>query len=684
MSGLFGTLHVGKSGIFANQRSIDVTSHNIANANTEGYSRQRAELQTERPFCTPSMNNAAGAGQLGRGVNVADINRIRDTFLDYQVRIELGVQGKYAGRHKFLNEIENIFNEPSETGISTLLGNFFDGWQELSKQPHSSNARTVVAEQSKALTDELNHLYGQLHKLKDNAKTSIRQDLNDVNSILDQMERLNEEIIQVTAAGQKPNDLLDRRDLLLDKLSSKFGINIEKKGLNGIDVNTKGDAGAEPPDGLNLIRAIDPHKAARLAYISSIEPKGAVLEGNDASEILNNLQKNGKIILNEQEIELTNIKNLNGPTTITIDNLMSELQKDIDNIYNGTAYDGIKFTVGKTDNGKGLLITSSVKGEDSKVELKANEVSVTGIYKVTYYKNADMTDEKNKVEMTINLSDEDYKALDKSRTLWTDKSGNPVDASGTVHKVDKTKRTVDLAHNSISKFQPSTGNLNGYMSVQDDIDNQIEQLNKLARTLAYAVNAVHSQSQDSTNDDLPFFVNKDENGTEDKITAENITVNKDILKDVMKIKVGRGDKPGETDGTRALAIANIMDKLIEIQNLDLLKGRQEALNAIGGDWTQDEAEIWTIKGTTDGMTFGGYFKDMVDRLGVQTQEAKRMVKNQHSVLASFQQSRDAVSGVSLDEEMTNLIQFQHAYQANAKLISTVDELLDVVVNGLKR
>ncbi|MBV1819346.1 flagellar hook-associated protein FlgK, partial [Bacteroidales bacterium MSK.15.36] len=204
MSGLFGTLHVGKSGIFANQRSIDVTSHNIANANTEGYSRQRAELQTERPFCTPSMNNAAGAGQLGRGVNVADINRIRDTFLDYQVRIELGVQGKYAGRHKFLNEIENIFNEPSETGISTLLGNFFDGWQELSKQPHSSNARTVVAEQSKALTDELNHLYGQLHKLKDNAKTSIRQDLNDVNSILDQMERLNEEIIQVTAAGQKP------------------------------------------------------------------------------------------------------------------------------------------------------------------------------------------------------------------------------------------------------------------------------------------------------------------------------------------------------------------------------------------------------------------------------------------------------------------------------------------------
>ncbi|WP_096635423.1 flagellar hook-associated protein FlgK [Clostridium cochlearium] len=652
MSGLFGTLHVGKSGIFANQRSIDVTSHNIANANTEGYSRQRAELQTERPFCTPSMNNAAGAGQLGRGVNVADINRIRDTFLDYQVRIELGVQGKYAGRHKFLNEIENIFNEPSETGISTLLGNFFDGWQELSKQPHSSNARTVVAEQSKALTDELNHLYGQLHKLKDNAKTSIRQDLNDVNSILDQMERLNEEIIQVTAAGQKPNDLLDRRDLLLDQLSAKFGINIDKKGLNGIDVNTKGDAGAEPPDGLNLIQMVKPEEALRFAYISSIESK----KGTDGEEIVD-------------------------------------------------------------DSGKKT-------------------------YTVTYYKNADMTDEKNKVEMTINLSDEDYKALDKSRTLWTDKSGNPVGEDGNIfdkygNRIDEDGKLISengeikytkvegknydftSADNSeffkynqegnlvevneggeastspnvialekvkIPTFQPSTGNLNGYMSVQDDIDNQIEQLDKLARTLAYAVNAVHSQSQDNLKDELLFFVNKDKTGEEGEkeITARNITVNEEILKDVMKIKVGKGDNPGETDGTRALAIANIMDKLIEIQNLDLSEGRQEALNAIGGDWTQDEAEIWTIKGNTDGMTFGGYFKDMVDRLGVQTQEAKRMVKNQHSVLASFQQSRDAVSGVSLDEEMTNLIQFQHAYQANAKLISTVDELLDVVVNGLKR
>jgi flagellar hook-associated protein 1 FlgK len=84
------------------------------------------------------------------------------------------------------------------------------------------------------------------------------------------------------------------------------------------------------------------------------------------------------------------------------------------------------------------------------------------------------------------------------------------------------------------------------------------------------------------------------------------------------------------------------------------------------------------------MTVDNFFKDTINKLGVQAQEAKRIVKNQQSLLNSFNESKLSVSGVSLDEEMANLIQFQHAYQANAKIIATVDELLEVVVNGLKR
>ncbi|GAA0724350.1 flagellar hook-associated protein FlgK [Clostridium malenominatum] len=609
MSGLFGTLNIGKSGLFANQRAIDVATHNIANANTEGYSRQRAEMQTRRPFCTPGMNNAAEPGQIGTGVIISQITRVRDSFLDYQVRVELGVQGNFAGRDKFLREVENIFNEPSDTGISNLIGKFFDSWQQLAKQGDTSNARTVVAEQSKALADELNRVYDKLEKLKGNAQDVIRQSVFDANSIMRQIRQLNDEIIQVSVAGNNPNDLMDRRDYLLDQLSGKFGVKIDKVGHNAIDVNTKEDAKALPPGGGNLIQGINPENVLNFAYISSIEPSEGVTYGQD------------------------------------------------------------------------------------------------GTYKVTYYKNGDMTSEKNKVVIEMSVEGEDnltamdkLRALDECRVIWTGKDGLAVDKEG--------KPLGESANiNSIATFTPSSGELKGYMSVQEDIDANIEQLNKLAQAIVYSVNAIHSQNGDASLDDLPFFVNKDKAnysknpskltnledvlGAESNITAGNISINVEILNNVMLIKTGKDLNGGESDGKRALAIASLRDKFMEIQNIKLegagKTNRKSYIDGLCGGLVKDnDLDLLVVKGSTDGMKIDSYFKDSIDRLGVQAQEAKRMVKNQQSVLAGFEESRLAVSGVALDEEMTNMIQFQHAYQANAKIISTVDELLDVIVNGLKR
>lgn len=609
MSGLFGTLNIGKSGLFANQRAIDVATHNIANANTEGYSRQRAEMQTRRPFCTPGMNNAAEPGQVGTGVIISQITRVRDSFLDYQVRVELGVQGNFAGRDKFLREVENIFNEPSDTGISNLIGKFFDSWQQLAKQGDTSNARTVVAEQSKALADELNRVYDKLEKLKSNAQDVIRQSVFDANSIMRQIRQLNDEIIQVSVAGNNPNDLMDRRDYLLDQLSGKFGVKIDKVGHNAIDVNTKEDAKALPPGGGNLIQGINPENVLNFAYISSIEPSEGVTYGQD------------------------------------------------------------------------------------------------GTYKVTYYKNGDMTSEKNKVVIEMSVEGEDnltamdkLRALDECRVIWTGKDGLAVDKEG-----KPLGESTDI--NSIATFTPSSGELKGYMSVQEDIDANIEQLNKLAQAIVYSVNGIHSQNADATSDDLPFFVNKDKAnysknpskltnledvlGAESNITAGNISINVEILNNVMLIKTGKDLNGGESDGKRALAIASLRDMFMEIQNIKLegagKTNRKSYIDGLCGGFVKDkDLDLLVVKGSTGGMKIDSYFKDSIDRLGVQAQEAKRMVKNQQSVLAGFEESRLAVSGVALDEEMTNMIQFQHAYQANAKIISTVDELLDVIVNGLKR
>jgi flagellar hook-associated protein 1 FlgK len=236
MSGLFGTLGIGTKGMNVAQRSIDVTSHNIANANTDGYSRQRAQIETTKPYGGAIMGSITQAGQVGTGAQVSAIIRIRDTFLDYQVRSETSTKGAYDMKSNFLTEVENVFNEPSDTGISTLMTKFFSAWDELSKQPQSSNARTVAAQQTKALTDALNHTYSSLTDLQTNAQSLIQNNVTDVNSMLNQIDDLNKQIKTVTVSGNAPNDLLDKRDLLVDKLSSKFGINIDKKSFNEIDL----------------------------------------------------------------------------------------------------------------------------------------------------------------------------------------------------------------------------------------------------------------------------------------------------------------------------------------------------------------------------------------------------------------------------------------------------------------
>ena len=596
MSGLFSTFNVAKRGMNVQQKAIEVTSHNIANANTDGYSRQRVKIETTRPFGMPTMNNAAEPGQLGTGAQISAVERVRDAFLDYQIRVETSTYGKYEARQKFLNEVESIFNEPSSTGLSTLIGKFYDSWHQLSKQAHSSNARTVVAQQSAALADELNHTYNQLVKLKANANDLTSATVFDVNSMISQINELNQQIVGVKVAGNMPNDLMDKRDLLLDQLSSKINIKIVKSDFEGIDVYPVDENGATQPA---IVRAKPNHEINKLSSI--------------------------------KDIKATN---------------------------------------------------------------------TAGEYEITYFPLGDITATPQTIRVT-GLTEEKAKEFEQTRVLWTDSKGIVIDSNGS-----PVANGATIAGSQLRLFKPASGELNGYMTVTKDIDIYIDQLNAMAKALAFTVNAVHSGKSDAGDDKVPFFVNndiaKDSTKTiddilaaEKNITAGNIAVNKEILSDVMKIKTRTNDYQfdnasdnildGETDGARAQAIANLRDVLLRIQDIGgAIKERKDLFDSSAANDGFANGTKMNIPNNTSGMTVDNFFKDTINKLGVHSQEAKRIVKNQESLLNSFNESKLSVSGVSLDEEMANLIQFQHAYQANAKIIATVDELLDVVVNGLKR
>lgn len=593
MSGLFGTFNIAKRGMFTQQKALDVTAHNIANVNTDGYSRQRAKISTTRPFATPSIHNTAEPGQLGTGSQIAAIERIRDSFIDFQVRAETSILGQYSTREKFLSEVEGILNEPTDTGISNLMGEFYKAWQDLSKHPEGSNTRVVAAEKSASLANSINHTYGQLEKLKENSKELTRSAVAEVSALLDQIDKLNQEIMTVNVSGKMPNDLMDQRDMLLDEISSKFNIKIEKSNYEGINLKAE-------DSNLNMIKAVNNKtEVNRLSYVDSI---------------------------------------------------------------------------------------------DAKKDPKTGQY--TGDIEVTYYKLGNKLSAENKVTVTLKMDPADQneisrikKELEDSRVIWTNVNGEPVDDNGvSLGTIDSVTGELNLDPTksfNTSLFKPSKGELKGLMSINDDIQKYENDLNRLAKSLAWSVNAIHTKNIDK-NDQILFFVNKD-GGSEDDINASNIAVNPEIMKDVMKIIVGSSKESGESDNERALAIAGLKDTILMIQDIGSdIKTREDLIGVKGSNGFDTAPNEFFIKNNVKGMKMDAYFKNMVNKLGVDAQEAKQTAKNQRKLLASFEESRLSISGVSEDEEMTNLIQFQHAYQANAKVIATIDELLDVVINGLKR
>jgi flagellar hook-associated protein 1 FlgK len=220
-------LQTALSGLLAEQQAMDVTGHNIANANTEGYSRQVAVLETNQAIPVPALSAITGQGaQLGTGVTVETYTRIRNAYLDAQWRAQNSALGAAGAQAEELEQAQSAFNEPSSTGIASQLSNFWSAWSSLANSPTSAAAKEGVVAAGERLATAFNQLSAQL------------------STISAQATQLNAQIKQAEQARQPPNDMLDRRDLLIDKLSSLAQVTVTKQ-ADGTDTISFGDA-AEP------------------------------------------------------------------------------------------------------------------------------------------------------------------------------------------------------------------------------------------------------------------------------------------------------------------------------------------------------------------------------------------------------------------------------------------------------
>ncbi|MFZ5968978.1 MAG: flagellar hook-associated protein FlgK [Bacillota bacterium] len=223
MSSTFFGLSVATSGLFASQRALNVAGHNISNANTPGYSRQRLNVTQSMPLSLPG-----GQGMLGTGVDTDSIVQLRDKFLDYKYRQENTTFGEWSTRSESLQQIEAIINEPSDSGIRQVMDDFFSAMQELSKNPDNLTTRALVRERGIALTSTLNHMYGQLQDMQENMDFEVRTVVDQINGYAEQIANLNKQIFQSELDGSHANDLRDQRNLLVDQLSELVDIEVNE------------------------------------------------------------------------------------------------------------------------------------------------------------------------------------------------------------------------------------------------------------------------------------------------------------------------------------------------------------------------------------------------------------------------------------------------------------------------
>ncbi len=217
------------------QRAIETLSHNIANANTPGYSRQTTTIVASTP-----ISSAGRAGMLGTGAATASIDRQRNGFLDLQYRNENTKLGEHEMVANTIAQVEGVFAEPSESGLRMMTERFWTSLHDLSLNPESIAARGSVSETGAALATSLNAVQQNLKGVRDDLNMRINNSVTDANILANQISGLNSQIANITTLGQQPNDLKDQRDLALDKLSRLMDVKVKESNDGSIKVTVAG------------------------------------------------------------------------------------------------------------------------------------------------------------------------------------------------------------------------------------------------------------------------------------------------------------------------------------------------------------------------------------------------------------------------------------------------------------
>lgn len=647
-------LSTGISGLMAFQTALATTSHNTANVNTPGYSRQVTDLATRIPEPT-------GSGFIGTGVNVVSVQREYDQFLTQNVRTQTTLQQKLSSYQSLASQVDNMLSD-STAGLAPALQQFFNSVQGVSDTPSSASARQVMISEGQTLVNTFHTMSSNLSALNDSVNTQLSNSVNTVNSLADSIASLNKQISMATgqAGGQPPNDLLDQRDQLLQQLSAQVPVSTVQQSNGAVNVfigngqvlvldsnanhlqitSNSYDIGqneiALSNGGPNITAQITSGAiGGALAFRSTILQPAENSLGQVAiglSQAFNVQQTQGMDLNNAlgtnffgfsgataQAKALPSANNTAGGPTATY--AITDANKLTSSDYILSTTDGVNYTLTRSSDNQVVGTYTPTPGTPVNVPSEGFSFTLSGAgnagdsYEIQPTRAA-------AGDLTQLISDPS-KIAAASPVLSTISASNLGTATVTNLNVSSTTNLPTVLAGGDMTF------------TFDATNNQFNVSGALTGTIPY------NPSTDSNGKTFDLgTINSAYSGL--TFTVSGAPLNGDAF------TIGANSNAAN-DNTNALKLAAVdSSKVLGNSTLSL----------------QDS------------------YSQIVSDVGAKTNQANTNLTSQNAVVTQAQQSQQSVSGVNLDEEAANMLKYQQGYQACAQMITVAKTLFNTLINAV--
>jgi len=556
---IFGVLNSGKVGLLSQQFAIEVTGQNIANVQTEGYSRQKIVLEANNP-------RSFGFGQIGTGVRVSGIERSHDEFLARQITDENINQGFFDLKKDVFEQMEILFDSTFGGSLNDNFNEFFGSLQDLANNPSGLAERADVLGKAETVLEKFKRIGDGLFEERVNLDQTIISEVSEINSLLTDIAQLNKNIhANETVEGFNANDLRDRRDKLINQLAEKVDINVTTEADGQVDITLgSGEALVLKQRALSITATLNGNNNG----FRDLNVVGVDGNSTNITSTLQGGKLKGLVDMRDTEID---------STLDALDRLSAGFIQEVNRVHK----DGVG-----NDGSSGLDFFTSL------TPTSLANVNNTGSASVSI-----------------------------------------TNASPTTTSVDKFQIQF-TGSDSFTLNNLTTGLASGTFTFT----------NGTAVTLAGGLSVTFSGSA-ASGDTIDFSVSEN--------ASRTVAVSSTIKNNLQKIAAG---KTLSGDGQNALELSNLQNRL-----------------------TFNGTSLQSGSGS---FTFSDFYNSIVTAVAVDSSSSRLSADQQEGIRLQLNARRESAAGVSIDEEMVNLIKFQQAFNAAARIITTVEEMLNTLQNNI--